>query len=133
MSDFKFIKYQPTPDDQFMLGIASVLLYGKIIVRYKLVQSKDQKGNFFCVANYTLTEHGEKKYIPCVMMDSNSDKEMLEDFIRDHVNAAIHGKSANPQSIQNLNMQSNPYTLQQGQAHLPNSAREVANEQPLPF
>tara|TARA_R110000868_G_scaffold136519_4_gene349513 strand:+ start:1842 stop:2183 length:342 start_codon:yes stop_codon:yes gene_type:complete len=113
MSDFKFIKYQPTPDDQYMLGIASVLLYGKVIVRYKLVQSKDQKGNFFCVANYTLTEHGEKKYVPCVAMDSNSEKEMLEDFIRENVNRLTNPTRVNPQASP--------------------SARYEENEAPLPF
>lgn len=113
MSDFKFISYKPTPDDQYMLGIATVKLYDKVVVRYKLVQSKDGKGNFFCVANYTLTEHGEKKYLPCVIMDSNSDKELLEDFIRENVN-----RLTNPTRV---NTQANP------------SARAEENEAPLPF
>ena len=114
MNNIEFISYKQTPDDIYMLCIAKVRLYGKLVVRYKLVQSKDGKGNFFCVANYTLQEHGEKKYLPCFIMDSNAEKELLEDFIRDNVNAVINaGGRVNPKASP--------------------STHEVANEQPLPF
>lgn len=84
---FEFKSYTPTPQDPYMLGLAKVKLYGKVIATYKEVKTKDGSGTFFCTANYTSTDaSGEKKYMPCVMLDSRDDEQDLLDFIREKVN-----------------------------------------------
>lgn len=85
--NFEFKSYTPTPNDSYMLGIAKVKLYGKVIANFKEVKTKDGSGTFFCTANYTsIDASGEKKYMPCVMLDSRDDEQDLLDFIRDNVN-----------------------------------------------
>lgn len=130
MNNFEFVSYLPTPNDQYMLGIAKVKLFGKIELRYKHVKTKDNTGTFFCCANYTTQDAtGEKKYMPCFLLDSRSDEELLMDTIRDGVNRSINSKSAIP----NQPAQANAYyphgLVQPAQA--PKSMSEVQEQ--LPF
>lgn len=103
-NNFEFVSYIPTPNDQYMLGIAKIKLYGKIELRYKHVKSKDGQGSFFCCANYTMQDPvtQEKKYVPCFLMDSRSDEDALMDAIRDGVNRVLAQRSAHavPQPAQ---------------------------------
>lgn len=132
-NDFQFISYVPTPNDQFMLGIAKVKAYGKIELRFKHVKTKDGTGTFFCCANYTTQDaSNEKKYISCFQIDSRSDEEMLFEIIRQGVHHVMTQKSAMP----NQAAQSGYYPhgmVQQSQAQ-PTSMSEVATKQEeLPF
>lgn len=93
--NFEFKSYTPTPTDQYMLGIAKVKLYGKLIVNFKHVKTKDGAGSFFCTQNYTLTEsNGEKKYIPCAQLTDRDEEEMLLEYVRNQVNYIITQRSA---------------------------------------
>ncbi len=94
-NQFQFISYTPTPNDQYMLGIAKVKLYGKVELRYKHVKTKDGNGSFFTSATYTTTDPqtNEKKYIPCFLVDSRSDEEMLQEVIRSGVNQVLQQRS----------------------------------------
>ncbi len=119
MSNFEFISYTPTPTDQYMLGIAKVKVYGKLELRYKHVKTKDGSGTFFCTSNYTLTDSiGEKKYMPCFLLDSRSDEEILMEIIREGVNRVSAQQSARA-------------TNHQGQ--VVKSMDEVAANEELPF
>ena len=94
-NNFEFKSYTPTPTDQYMLGIAKVKLYGKIVVNFKHVKTKDGSGSFFCTNNYTLTDAGgEKKYLSCFQLDSRDDEEILMEIIRDGVNRVMAQRSA---------------------------------------
>lgn len=94
-NNFEFKSYIATPDDQFMLGIAKVKLYGKVVANFKHVKTKDGTGDFFCSASYSIKDAmGEKKYLPCVMLDSRDDEEELLNFIRTKSHEAIAFKSA---------------------------------------
>lgn len=126
MNDFQFISYIPTPNDQYMLGIAKIKAFGKLELRYKHVKTKDGSGTFFCTNNFTTQDaSGEKKYLPCFLLDSRSDEENLMDLLRDGVNRAIHQKSAIPQQVAAPN------------AYYPNGlaqpAQQMASQEQLPF
>lgn len=86
MSNFEFIKYEPTPSEKHM-GVATVKLYGKIILRYKIVPNKDGSGYFPCAASYKMPSApgGQDIYVSAFMLDSNSEKEELENLIRANV------------------------------------------------
>jgi hypothetical protein len=141
MNNFEFISYTPTPTDQFMLGVAKVKAYGKLELRFKHVKTKDGSGTFFCCANYTTQDSsGEKKYIPCFLLDSRSDEEMLMELIRDGVNQVMAQRSVHamqPSASEPIhyphgmgqNTKINPeFTMQ-----APKSMDEVAANDQLPF
>jgi hypothetical protein len=58
MSDFEFIEYIQTPNERH-LGIATVLLYGKVFHKYKILPTKDGNGFFPVPASYKVGD----KYI----------------------------------------------------------------------
>lgn len=129
-NNFEFKSYTPTPTDQYMLGIAKVKLYGRIVVNFKHVKTKDGTGSFYCTNNYTLTDAmGEKKYLPCVQLDSRDDEEMLMEFIREGVQQVMAQRSAH--TAQPAASTGIHYPHGMGQSAKP-SAEVAANEQ-LPF
>jgi hypothetical protein len=93
--NFEFISYKSTPGDQYMIGIATVKLFGKVLVRFKHVKKKDGNGDFFAMQSYAITEDGQKKYLECVLLDSRSDEELLMDAVREG-----YRKSMQRQSVQ---------------------------------
>lgn len=102
--NFEFKSYTPTPDDQYMLGVAKVKLYGRLVAYFKHVKTKDGSGTFFCAPTVqTKDAMGEKKYLPAFLLDSRDDEEELDEVIRKGVNAVIAQRSARqsqPQPVQ---------------------------------
>ncbi len=128
-NNFEFKSYTPTPNDQYMLGLAKVKLFGKIVINFKHVKTKDGNGTFFCTNNYTLTDTtGEKKYIPCVLLDSRDDEAELQEFIREKVSQVTRLHSASLAQPVQSNAIHYPHGLTQ-----PNSMSEVAAQEQLPF
>ncbi len=83
MNNFEFISYQETPNDKYgMLAIITIRVYGKVILRYKKVTSKNG-GEFFASPSFTVENGQEKKYINTHMLDSRAEDELLLEFIRD--------------------------------------------------
>lgn len=103
-SEFQFISYTPAHYEDNMLGIAKVKAYGKIELRYKHLKKKDGGGTFFSIANYALTDDGEKKYIPSFLIDSRSDEEMLMDCLRSGVKKVLQSSSAHSTQAQGVAM-----------------------------
>ena len=94
MTPYKFISYEATPQDQYILGIATVLAYDKIILRYKHSKTKDGTGDFFVPASYGLVdETGQKRYVNCFDMDSNMEKDHVMALIRKGVGSIGRPKS----------------------------------------
>jgi hypothetical protein len=146
MNNFEFRSYTPTPTDQYgMLGIAKVKLYGKIVVNFKHVKTKDGTGSFFCTNNYTITDAmGDKKYLACVQLDSRDDEDMLMEFIRENVNKVLAQRSVQFDNISKslvdstigaIKQQGNyyPHGLTQQTQPAPTSMSEVAAQEQLPF
>jgi hypothetical protein len=133
MNHFEFKSYTPTPTDQYMLGIAKIKLYGRLIVNFKHVKTKDGSGTFYCTNNYTLLDAmGEKKYLPCVQLDSRDDEDMLMEFIRDNVNRAINQRSVHQAQSSQTAAIHYPHGMAQNQP-VPHSMKEVAENEQLPF
>lgn len=135
--NFEFKSYIQTPNDQYMLGVAKVKIYGKVIACYKHVKTKDGTSTFFCPQNYTLTDAmGEKKYIPCVQLDSRDEEEELYEFIRSNVHRVLSQKPA-LQAQQSVHQaQYYPHGMVQNaqpQANQMPSTSEVAANEQLPF
>lgn len=82
--DFEFIDYTPTPGEKH-LGLAKVKCWGKIVLRFKIVPTKDGSGAFPAAASYKIVENGADRYVPAFILDSNSDKEDLEGLIKSNI------------------------------------------------
>lgn len=125
-SDIQFKKYTPTPQDQYHLGIVEIVIYEKIILRYKHVKTKDGKGDFFAAPSYTLTDGGEKRYIQSIFLDSRSDDEMLQDVMRQGMKQHFNSNSVHENQ--------SAYTQQPTtQFYQSLSTQSSYNNQPLPF
>lgn len=136
-NNFEFKSYIPTPNDQYMLGLVKLKVYGKVVINFKHVKTKDGQGDFFCAASHTMTDaNNEKKYISSVLLDSRDDEEELQEFIRFHVKQAIAQRSAlSAQQNSQSNVQAGqyyPHGLAQS-APMPTSMSEVAQSAELPF
>jgi hypothetical protein len=130
-NNFEFKSYIPTPNDQYMLGIAKVKLYGKLVVNFKHVKTKDGGSSFFCTQNYTLTDaNNEKKYLPCVLLDSRNDEDELMDYIRENVNRVVALRSAQVNQAQQAAPVHYPHGMVQPRS---TSMSEVAANEQLPF
>ncbi len=91
MNDIEFLNYLPTPEEQYFMGIATVRLYGRIILKYKVIEKKDGSGFFVASPNYRLPlgENGDLKYVDAIMLDSRMEHDELMNIIRNGVNRSI--------------------------------------------
>jgi len=96
MKDIEFISYLPTPGEQYMIGIATLRIYGKFIIRLKHMHTKDQTSTFFAAPNYAITDGAGKRYLASFELDSKTESQMLNDFIRENVNRVLSQPRANP-------------------------------------
>lgn len=87
MNNFEFLSYEPVNGEKF-LGIATVRAWGKIILRYKIVPTKDGKGIFPASSSI---KNGEK-YENSFMIDSNYENQAIIALIKDKVCDCIAGK-----------------------------------------
>ena len=109
---FEFLMYTPTPGEKH-LGIAKIKAFGKIVLRYKLVPRKDGQGFFPMPASYKMpSPDGQDVYVSAFMLDSNSDKEDLEELIRVNVRRYM-GQNAIAQYTQSLPPSEAPAVYQQ--------------------
>lgn len=106
----EFLKYELTPGERH-LGIATVRLYGKILLRYKIIPTKDGNSFFCAAASYKMPGEGanEERYVPAFMLDSNHEKEELETFIKDRVKRCMAQSSTQPNGDHG-----DPFTQAQG-------------------
>lgn len=82
---YEFMKYDATPMEKY-IGIATVKLHGKIVLRYKIVPKKDGSGYFPTAASYKIPgDGGVDQYIAAFMLDSNFEKEEVEKLIMSNV------------------------------------------------
>jgi len=93
MNNFEFITYTPTPQEKH-LGIATVKLYGKMVVRYKVVKTKDGASIFPAPATYKIADQSGERYIPAFVLDSTTDNELLQQFIKDNLKRYLGSSNA---------------------------------------
>lgn len=120
MQHFEFINFKAYPNDQYLQGIATIRFMKALVLKLKLVKTKDGNGSFFCFQNYTVTENGEKKYIPCCMFDSRAEEELMQDWLRGEVHKAQRATA--------VHVQQAPQEMSYSQAK-----SGVAADEQLPF
>lgn len=129
MSNIEFVRFTPVKDDKF-LGIAAVKLYGKIILRYKVVPTKDGHGYFSTEANYKIDSTGEARqdYVPAFVLDSNFEIQEIRDLI--HMKVKEYFSKSTPSHLASNTVHQNGFndpTPPNGRISVPDS-----NER-LPF
>jgi len=93
MNNFQFISYAPTPGEKH-LGIATINYHGKLILRYKIMPTKDGSNFFPVPAAYKVGE----TYQSAFTLDSNIEKEEVENLIKIHVKKSIQSASSSSPS-----------------------------------
>ena len=81
MSEFEFVSFEETPLEKH-LGIVSVKAYGKILLRYKAIPTKEGNGYFFSPFRSLVEKDGEKIYTPAFIIDSQIDAEEVNALLR---------------------------------------------------
>lgn len=95
MNQFEFVDYTSTPTEKHY-GIVRIKAFNKIILRYKIMPKKDGSGYFPVCASYKIPIPGaDDTYVSAFMLDSNSDKEELENLIRANVKKPIEAQLRN--------------------------------------
>lgn len=84
---YQFLKYELTPGEKY-LGIATVKAFDKIILRYKIVPTKDGQSFFAAAASYKVPSPEGDRYIPSFTLDSISETEELMQVIRQGVRSS---------------------------------------------
>lgn len=109
MNQFEFLDLTPTPAEKYKCVI-SVRLYGKVVLRYKIVAKKDGSGYFPTCNSYKIPGFsGSDEYQECFMLEMRSENEGLLKFIMSHFNqwhSSQNAKSifsSNPVTDSNLN------------------------------
>ena len=91
MNPIEFIAFHETPNEKHM-GIATVKLYGKIFLKYKIVPNKDGSGFFPSAPSYKITKDGNEVYTPAFLVDSRGEEEEIKELIHSAVKSAIRNK-----------------------------------------
>ena len=94
MEDFQveFLSFDETPEEKY-LGVASLRVCGKVILRFKVQRTKDGNGMFVAIPSYRKTDQTGEQWCQWFMLDSSSQKEMVENLIKSKVKAYFKAKS----------------------------------------
>ena len=95
----EFLGFEHTPADK-MMGIATVKLYGKIVVKYKIVSKKDGTGVFPSIFSQKVTLDGEESYLEAFIIDSRSENDDVLKLVMTNVKRALSGGNRNNEHIQ---------------------------------
>lgn len=97
MNNIEFIDYKEAKTD-YQMGIATIKLYGRIVLRYKIVAKKDGTGYFPACASYKISEMGEDTFLKAFVVDSRSEEEEIENCIRSNIKRILsQGYQSKPQ------------------------------------
>ena len=134
MNNFEFLSYTPTPQEKH-LGIATIKIYGKIILRYKIIKTKDGTATFPAAATCKIADQEGERYIPAFILDSTTDNEFLMKFIKENIKRYMNGSNSAfnslphaPNNLTNSTHQS--YVSTQGMAQ---GTQNSTNNDNLPF
>lgn len=93
MNPIEFISFTETPNEKH-LGIATIKLYGKIFIKYKIVPNKDGSGFFPSAPSYKITKDGNDIYTPAFLVDSRGEEEEIKELIHSAVKSALRNKGS---------------------------------------
>lgn len=131
MSKFEFLSYTPTPQEKH-IGIATVKIYDKIILRYKIIPNKDGSGFFAVSSSLKISDDQGERYLSSFMLDSNSENEELVAIVRANVKKQIQETSTHS-TQSNKNGFAVPYPLPHKTYQPESSKEENFDPSSLPF
>jgi len=133
MSDKQFMKYVPVQGEKH-LGIAIVRWLGKIILRYKVMQSHD--GGYWVAAGSAkigVKHDGKDNYEEWFQLDSSYDRDEMKDFILQNVIPILNQRQASAFAPQSQNAMQFNSTHQSPQNNQHMSFVQPAQDEQLPF
>ncbi len=80
MIDFKFIKHEKTPDDQYIKEYA-ILSFNGLEVLYVRRQKKDGSGLFWSTPSVSIMINGEKRFIDAFSQDSRHLDRTIKEYL----------------------------------------------------
>lgn len=122
MNKYEFLQFEETPEAKHF-GIAHIRYDGKFVLKFKVVHNKDGSGFFVAPPSYKREFPEGDKWSQWFFMDSRSEEEYIQDFIRANVNAIINKATGGHQSQNIAPQRVNPPQQQQ------NRYQEQANHQ----
>lgn len=94
----EFIKYEHTPEEKHF-GIATVKLYGKILLRYKIIPNKDNSSFFSVPSSYKVQlPDGTCNYLPAFLVDSRAEDEEINSLIKKNVKPLLCKQESSSQT-----------------------------------
>lgn len=97
MNDFsvEFTDFIATPSEK-TIGIATIKLYGRLLVRYKILPNKDGSGFFASPSSFKITKDGVDTFLPSFVVDSRSEENTIKTLIHDSVKRLINTSNEHP-------------------------------------
>ena len=95
MGNIEFINFIATPNEKH-LGIATIRIDRRFMVRYKIAQAKNGNGFFPSAASFKITDDQGERYVSAFMVDSNFEKEEIEEIIKTNVRKCMATGSSTP-------------------------------------
>ncbi len=94
MEDFQveFLSFEETPNEKY-LGVARLRIFGKVILCFKVQRTKDGNGMFVAIPSYKKVDQTGEQWCQWFMLDSSSQKEMVDNLIKTKVKAYFKSKS----------------------------------------
>ncbi len=91
MKEYEFVQFLLTPNEKY-LGVAEVLLMGKVLLRYKIVAKKDNTGYFPCPPSVKMPPTAAKpdNYGHAFDIDSSSLSKQIESEVMHYVMAVLN-------------------------------------------
>lgn len=131
--DKQFLKYVPVQGEKH-LGIAIVRWLGKIILRYKVMQSQDGSGYWVAAgsAKIGVKRDGKDNYEEWFQLDSSFDRDEMKEFILMNVEPILAQKQASvfaPPPQQQYAPQQGQYQAQPQQQPNPNYQQQAQPQQ----
>lgn len=100
MSNYQFISYEKTPEDNLQLGIVTIMAFGKIQLKFKHMNKKDGSGTYFASASIPKTFNFQKQYEDCIVIDSRIENSDLMDYLRKSISKANHSQALSPSAFE---------------------------------
>ncbi len=88
MSEFIFQGYIETPGEKH-IGVAQVKCWNKVTLRYKVIKTRDGSAFYIAAASYRVKDSESERYISTHLIESQTDKEEIENLIKVQVKKEI--------------------------------------------
>lgn len=81
--DFEFVSFNLPASTESHLGVVTVKLFDRIIVRYKIVAVRQGRVLFASCASLKIKDDFEERWIPSFFLDSHSENDRLMRFVKE--------------------------------------------------